>query len=136
MKTPIRHVLLQASLFIVQFSTRCLKIPSQTFFIKNQPQTDASEAFVKSHSRVSSTSSLRLLTSFTFVLQSTSEQKFLMIFCYIDLLFTRHSESERTLLSSRPTAQRKIQKTVQKSFLKKFSEKFFQEYNCSSPKPK
>ena len=136
MKTPIRHALLQASLLIVQFSTRCLKIPLQTFFIKHQPQTDASEAFVKSHSRVSSTSSLRLLTSFTFVLQSTSEQKFLMIFCYIDLLFTRHSKSERTLLSSRPTAQRKIQKTVQKSFLKKFSEKFFQEYNCSNPKPK
>ena len=50
------------------------------FFYKNQPQTDAFEAFVKSLSRVPSTSSLieysdlakaiaaRLLTNFTFAL--------------------------------------------------------------------
>ena len=48
MKTPIKQVLLQTSLFIVQFSTRCLNIPSWTFFIKNQLKTDAFEAFGKS----------------------------------------------------------------------------------------
>ena len=46
------------TLFIVLFSTRCLKTPSWTFFIKNQPQTYAFEAFAKSLSRVPSTSSL------------------------------------------------------------------------------
>ena len=34
MKTPIRQILLQTSLFIVQFSTRCLKTRSWTFFYK------------------------------------------------------------------------------------------------------
>ena len=61
MKTPIKQVLLQTSLFIVQFSKRCLKISSWTF-IKNQPKTDAFEAFVKSLSRVPSTSSLSTAT--------------------------------------------------------------------------
>ena len=107
------------------------------FFIKNQFQTDPFEAFVKSFSRVLSTSSLstaiaaRLLTNFTFVMQTISEYKFLMIFCCTKLLFPRHSESVRTLLSSRPTAQ-----SVQENFLKKFSDKFSQEYNCISPKSK
>ena len=45
----------------------------------------------------------RLLTNFTFVLQRIFEQKFLTIFCYTEFLFPRHSESDRTLLSSRPT---------------------------------
>ena len=62
MKTPIKQILLQTALFIVQFSTRCLKIPSWTFFIKNQSKTDAFEAFVKSSSRVPSTSSLSTAT--------------------------------------------------------------------------
>ena len=61
-KAPIRQVFLQASLFIVQLGTRCLKTPPWTFFIKNQLQTDAFEAFVKSLPSVSSNSSLSTAT--------------------------------------------------------------------------
>ena len=52
MKGPIRQAYLQTSLFILQFSTRCLKTPSWTYVIKYQLQTDAFQAFVKSLSSV------------------------------------------------------------------------------------
>ena len=54
-----------------------------------------------------------------------------MIFCYTELLFPRHSESDRTLLSSRLTAQ-----SVYENILKKFSATISQECNCSDPKSK
>ena len=38
----------------------------------------------------------RLLTNFTFVLQRISKRKFVTIFCYTEVLFSRHSESNRT----------------------------------------
>ena len=62
MKPSIRHVLLQEFLFIVQFSTRCLKTTLRTFFMKNQLQTHEFVAFPKSLSGVSSTSSLSRTT--------------------------------------------------------------------------
>ena len=62
MKAPIRQALLQKSLFIVQFRTRCLKTPSWTFFIKNQLQADAFEALAKSLLSVPSTRSLSTAT--------------------------------------------------------------------------
>ena len=43
----------------------------------------------------------KLLTNFTFALQRIPEWKFLIIFCYTELLFARHSESNRTLISFR-----------------------------------
>ena len=57
MKAPIRQFILKTSLFIVHFSKRYLKTPSWTFFMKNQLQTDAFVAFVKSLSSFLSTSS-------------------------------------------------------------------------------
>ena len=141
MKTSIKQVLLQTSLFIVQFCTRYLKIPSWIFFIKNQPTTDAFEAFVKTLSRVLSTSNINsnltkviaaiFLTNFTFALYRISEQKFLMILCYTELLFPIRCESDRTLLSSRLTTQ-----SVQENILKKFLGNISQECNCSDSKSK
>ena len=61
-KAPIRQAVLQISLFIVQFSTRCWKTPSWIFLVKNQPQTEASEALVKSLLSVPSASSLSTAT--------------------------------------------------------------------------
>ena len=66
---------------------------------------DACVAFVKSLSSVPPKSSLstanltkfieaKVLTNFTFAL--ISERQFLIIFCYTELLFPRHSESDRT----------------------------------------
>ena len=50
-----------------------------------------------------------LLTNFTFVLQRISEWKFLMIFNYTELL-PRHSESDRTLISSRTSRSERLEK--------------------------
>ena len=52
LKGPISQVHLQTFLFILQFSTRCLKTLSWTYVIKYQLQTDAFKAFVKSLSSV------------------------------------------------------------------------------------
>ena len=49
---------LKTSLFMVHFSKRYLKTPWWTFLMKNQPQTDAFVAFVKSLPSVPSTSFL------------------------------------------------------------------------------
>ena len=43
----------------------------------------------------------KLLTDFTFVLQKISKWQFLIIFCYTELLFLSHSESDRILIYSR-----------------------------------
>ena len=45
--------------------------------------------------------SAKLLTNFTFALQRIPEWQFLIIFCYTELLFPSHSESDRTLISFR-----------------------------------
>ena len=58
MKAPISQVLLKTFLFKVYFSKRYLKTPWWTFLMKNQPQTDAFVAFVKSLPSVPSTSFL------------------------------------------------------------------------------
>ena len=140
MKAPIRQVFLKACLFIVQFSTRCLKTLSWTFFMdaQNRCISGFCEISLKGsinllfeHNDLAKVIAARLLTNFTFVVYRISEQKFLVIFCYAELLLPRHSESDRTLLSSRPTAQ-----SVQENVLIKFSEKISQEYNCSDTKSK
>ena len=77
MKAPIRQVYLQASLFILQLSTRCLKTLWWTYVIKNQLQTVRFEAFVISLSSVPTTSSL-----ITATWQRSLQQDF-----YLTLLF-------------------------------------------------
>ena len=42
----------------------------------------------------------KLLTNFTFVLWNIPEWQFLIFFCYTELLFPSHSESDGTLISS------------------------------------
>ena len=61
----------------------------------------------------------RRLTNFTFVLQSISKWKCLIIFCYTEVLFLRHSEANRTHIFLEQAAQsvwktffRNIQKTI------------------------
>ena len=69
MNAPVKQVLLQVSLFIVRFRARCLKTPSWTSVISNQPKKDAFEAFVKSLSKVPSTSSFIEYSDLTKVMQ-------------------------------------------------------------------
>ena len=105
---------------------------------------DAFEAFVKSLLRVPSTSSL---IEYSEQLgkchcNNTFDQSY---FCAVEdlrmaisndfllyrVVIPRHSESDRTLLSSRPTIQRALEKLFTKS-----SEKVSLEYNYSNPKSK
>ena len=73
----------------------------------------------------------RLATNFLFVLQRISKRKFLIIFCYVEVLLTRHSESNRTYLFLEQAVQ-----SVQKISFQKYLGKIFQEDKCSSPKSK
>ena len=43
----------------------------------------------------------KFLTSFTFTLKRIPKWQFLIIFCYTEFLFSRHSESDQTLISFR-----------------------------------
>ena len=73
----------------------------------------------------------RLLTNLTFMLWRIFIWKFLIIFCYMEGLFPRHSESNRTRIFLEQALQ-----SVQKLFFQKYSGKSFQEDKCSSPKSK
>ena len=66
----------------------------------------------------------RLLTNFTFVLQRIFKWKFLIIFCYTEVIFPRYSESNRTHIFLEEAAQ-----SVQKISFQKYSEKFFRKTN-------
>ena len=68
----------------------------------------------------------RLLTSFTFVIQRIFKWKFLIIFCYTEVLFPRHSECNQTNIFSGKSSP---------ECLEKFR-KNFQEGKCSNPKSK
>ena len=62
----------------------------------------------------------RILTNFTFVLKRISEQKFVMNFCYTELLFTRHFGSDRTLISSRTSCSECLEKFFLEIIRRKF----------------
>ena len=103
MKAPIRQVLLHTSLFIVQFSKRYLKAAP------NGRMCDFCEiSFKRSINQLLEYRDLtkfmaaKLLTNFTFALQRIPELQFLIIFCYTESLFPRHSESDRTLFQNKP----------------------------------
>ena len=99
------------------------------------------KCFINQFSSVPSTSSLsiachltkaiaaRLLTNFTFVLQRISKWKFLFIFCYTEVLFSRHSESNRTHIFLEQAVQ-----SLQKISFYEYSGKNSQEGKCSSPR--
>ena len=70
----------------------------------------------------------RLLINFTFVLQQISEWQFLIIFCYTELLFLSHLESDRPLIYSRTNRSESLKNSFQKH-----SEKNSQEDKRSSP---
>ena len=125
MKAPIRQALLKTSLFIVHFSKRYLKTSWSIFFMKNQLQTDVFVAFVKSLSSIeyhdlTNIIGPRLSTNFTFVLYRISEWQFAVIFCYTELLFARHSESDRKLISSRTSRSEYLEKFFLEIIRKKF----------------
>ena len=107
MKVPIRQVLLHTSLFIVQFSKRFLKI----FYRLSAPNgrmCGFCEIYFKcsveqllEYPDLKKFIAAKLLTNFTFMLQRIPEWQILTIFCSIELLFPRHSESDQTFISSR-----------------------------------
>ena len=71
----------------------------------------------------------RLLTNFTFVLQRISKRKFVIIFCSTEVLFSRHSESNRTHIFLEQAVQ-----SLQKISFYEYSGKNSQEGKCSSPR--
>ena len=73
----------------------------------------------------------KLLTNFTFVIQRISKRKFLIIFCYTEVLFPRHPESNRAYLFMEKAVQ-----SIQKISFQKYSGKTFEEDKWSSPKSK
>ena len=70
-----------------------------------------------------------LLTNFTFVLQSIFKQKFVIIFCSTEMLFSRHSESNRTHIFLEQAVP-----SLQKISFYEYSGKNSQEGKCSSPR--
>ena len=71
----------------------------------------------------------RLFTHFTFVLQKISKRKLEIIFCYTEVLFSRHSESNRTHIFLEEAVQ-----ILQKLSFYEYSGKNSQEGKFSSPK--
>ena len=69
------------------------------------------------------------LTNFTFVLQKISKRKFVIIFYSTEVLFSRHSESNRTHIFLEQAVQ-----SLQKISFYEYSGKNSQEGKCSSPK--
>ena len=72
----------------------------------------------------------RLLTKFNFVLQRISKRKFLIIFCFTEVLFPRHSESNRTHI----LLEQAVQSLQPFKFPFRNIQKKFSEGKCSSPK--
>ena len=99
--------------------------------MENQLRTEGLVAFVISLSNVPLNSSFQyrnltkvitatLLTNFTFVLWRISEWQFLIILYYTELLLSRHSEYDRTIISSRTNRS----ECLEKLFLEIFREEF------------
>ena len=100
MKTPISQVVLHASLFKILHGLFLSKISfkrTHVWLLWNLFQ-------VLTSSLSTATSQIyrsKAFDQFTFVFYKISEWQFLIIFCYTESLFLRHSESDRTHISSR-----------------------------------
>ena len=70
----------------------------------------------------------RVSTNFTFVLQQISKSQFLILFCYTELLFLSHSESERPLIYSTTSRSESLE-----IFFQKYSEKIPRKANVVAP---
>ena len=144
MKAPINQVLIQTFLLIVLFSKTYLKTLSCTFyeqkylpFLCNLFQVFHQLAFKCSinqffeYHHLTKATATRLSTNFTFVVQRISKWKFPIIFFYTEVLFPRHSESNRTHVFLEQAVQ-----SVQKPFFRNIQKKNFLEGKCTSPKSK
>ena len=136
MKAPVTQVLLQTSLLILQFSKICLKTLSQIFMNGRTCRFCVISfkcSINQSHEYCILTKVLaaRFMNNFIFVLWRMSMLKFLIIFCYIEVLFPGHSESNRTHIFLEQAVR-----SLSKTFFQKYSERNFQEDKYSGPKSK
>ena len=134
MKAPVTQVLLQTSLLILQFSKICLKTLSQIFMNGRTCRFCVISfkcSINQSHEYCILTKVLaaRFMNNFIFVLWRMSMLKFLIIFCYIEVLFPGHSESNRTHIFLEQAVQ-----SLQKISFYEYSGKNSQEGKCSSPR--
>ena len=117
MLLDIKQVLSQTSLLIVQFSKAYLKTLSWTFFLNGRICGFCVISFKCSinqfleYCRLTQAIAARLLNNFTFVLKRISKWKFLIIFCYTELLFPRHPGSKQIYIFMEEAVQ-----SVQKTF--------------------
>ena len=117
MLLDIKQVLSQTSLLIVQFSKAYLKTLSWTFFLNGRICGFCVISFKCSinqfleYCRLTQAIAARLLNNFTFVLKRISKWKFLIIFCYTELLFPRHPGSKQIHIFMEEAVQ-----SVQKTF--------------------
>ena len=117
MLLDIKQVLSQTSLLIVQFSKAYLKTLSWTFFLNGRICGFCVISFKCSinqfleYCRLTRAIAARLLNNFTFVLKRISKWKFLIIFCYTELLFPRHPGSKQIHIFMEEAVQ-----SVQKTF--------------------
>ena len=100
MKAPIRQVFLDTSLFIVKSSKR-LSAPNGGMCGFCEISFKCSIDQLLKYRDLTKFIAAKLQTNFTFTLQRIPEWQFLIIFCYTELLFPSHSESDRTLISFR-----------------------------------
>ena len=137
MLLDIKQVLSQTSLLIVQFSKAYLKTLSWTFFLNGRICSFCVISFKCSinqfleYCHLTQAIAARLLNNFTFVPKRISKWKFLIIFCYTELLFPRHPGSKQINIFMEEAVQ-----SVQKTFFQKYSEKKFQEDKDSIPRSK
>ena len=138
MMAPIRQVLLQASPFIVKFSTRCLKTSSWTSFIKISPKRmhlrllwNLFQGFHQLAPWLSTATWKRPLQQDFWLTLLLCSRRSLNDFLLYRVVISKTFWIWPKLLSSRPT----VPSVLEKKF-KKFSEKISLEYNCSSPKSK
>ena len=125
MKAPVTQVLLQTSLLILQFSKICLKTLSQILMNGRTCRFCVISfkcSINQSHEYCILTKVLaaRFMNNFIFVLWRMSMLKFLIIFCYIEVLFPGHSESNRTHIF----LEQAVQESFENFFLEIFRKKF------------
>ena len=126
MKATISQVFLQTSRFILQFQKRYLSITSWTFLWKVSSKRIhwwlLWNLFQKSHQLapwVPRPDKGHWGKAFDY-LQFFTVEPFLMIFCYTELLFPRHSECDRTLISTQISRAECLEKFFSKTLRKKF----------------
>ena len=117
MLLDIKQVLSQTSLLIVQFSKAYLKTLSWPFFLNGRICGFCVISFKCSinqfleYCHLTQAIAARLLNNFTFVLKRISKWKFLIIFCYTELLFPGHPGSKQIHIFMEEAVQ-----SVQKTF--------------------